>query len=543
MTKQELIQWGRENRIQESFDERYRLRQLETDYYNNDQLLSYDTALEAWNLKASNLRDNIDIVRYYGKLGPFETELVDPVEGRDLYHRRNPASIPLTKKIINELACVYREPPNRIFKFDGKSDGDNGKYQRFIEYLLKQSDVYDLNSLFLKLDRFSLLHGVAGVLIEYVQDIGKPKAKFEDFYYTKGRLNYSPLLAHNLAIKTDIYGNLEAINYCYSLEETNAGSTKLNDYSRVISADYDILIENDEVLTEFDNPLGFIPVVFLRDDVHPSPGEFWGYGLGEMLVKYNYQLNQDLALLQLLISKQSNQQIYFENIKPSSRTEISNYPGAKNYLMPQDTEREAKIHVVNPGSDTAAIRNTLETLLQLIAKVNNMPPEILQTNSSKALTEARAELKDHFIARQTPCRVFEQKFWKMNIEVLKEYATREFDSVTLDEVVVDYMTWPATNLTDIKEMVRFMYGEAAGTAFGPLLTPKQAIKLLLNVSDDEAERRIQEIFEGVKNVGCNIGQEPGDGKSDQLTSTVESEDRSVDGDSQEPASGDEGLSE
>jgi len=487
-TVKDWIEWGKSHRL---VDDTNTLQSfLEYQYYVGDQVQSYDEAREEYN-NLKNQTPNYDSDYTFNKIGPFYSEVEDEVWGKIRYCERKPSFFPLTKRIIDTLACVYDKSPKRNFIFSKKSDNKEvnlTETNTLTELLFKliPYGVDDVDALFSKIEKFSLLHGVAGILIEYVKKDGIKQ--YKDIAYHDGYMRLSPLLAHQIYIAQDIVTKeVVAVNIVNRDKDINDQEIT---YSRVLTADYDILYiyaygGKEEIDVQI-NPLGVIPVVFMNDEMYPD--SFWGQGIGNTLVKINRALNDYLAQEQSLIRDQTQQRLFAFNIKNIPRGAANTGAIVKVEDNSPDKDK-ARIQAITPTADLSAVRQAIDSLFKRAAYSFRLPVEILQTNSSKAIAEARGELKPNYLHSQKRCRVFEDKFWKIYFKVASNYATNYLSEFDLDEVVVDYAGWPVQNLTEMVQLANFLSVSSGLNPTGiPYMTPVDIIKMLSDVSDTEAEK-------------------------------------------------------
>ncbi len=486
-TVKDWIEWGKNNRLVTNTETVQRL--LEYQYYIGDQVQSYEEAREEYlNLRDKTVGYNSDTT--FNKIGPFYSEVDDDVWGKIRYCERKPSFFPLTKRIIDTLACVYDKSPKRNFIFTKKSGNeevDLTETNILTELLFKliPYGVDDVDALFSKIEKFSLLNGVAGILIEYVKKDGIKQ--YKDIVYHDGYMRLSPLLAHQIYVAQDIVTKeIIAVNIVNTDKDLDNQEIT---YSRVLTADYDILYVYTNGKEDVDvqiNPLGVIPVVFMNDEMYPD--NFWGQGIGNTLVKINRALNDYLAQEQSLIRDQTQQRLFAFNIKNIPRGAANTGAIVKVEDNSPDKDK-ARIQAITPTADLSAVRQAIDSLFKRAAYSFRLPVEILQTNSSKAIAEARGELKPNYLHSQKRCRIFEDKFWKIYYKVASNYATNYLSEFNLDAVVVDYAGWPVQNLTEMVQLANFLSVSSGLNPSGiPYMTPIDIIKMLSDVSDTEAEK-------------------------------------------------------
>lgn len=504
ISNDDWVKWGTENRLvgndyflSGATSQRIRDQQLQHEYYIGDQVMSYSDARLIYSEMRARGVDDISPYLPFPKIGPYFSELKDDVCGRIRFEDRMPAFFPLTKRIIDILGCTYATAPKRHFIFkknENKLSSDI--YTEFISLFLPHGFV-GIDSLMTKIECYSLLHGVAGLLIDFKKD-GISKI-VNNIGYSNGYCVFTPLLAHNLFISLDEFGELQAINYVYGSQDYGVSETI--DYSRVITKESDILIshKHSKNTTEKDvkidvNPLGFIPALFMNDDLYPSTESFWGHGLGSALVYINRALNDFLAQEQSLIRDQTQQRLFFINFKEVPEHSLGT--GAITMLDDRSPDKDqGRVEKISPSADIAAVRQSIEAIFKRAAYSFGLPTEILQTNSSKAIAEARGELKPHYLKSQKKCAIFEKKLWNMIFKVISYYATQHFtrNQISLDDVVVDFEPWPTQNLGEMISLAQFMLVDSSQNPSGrPLGTPSEVRRMLFSVSETEAEQKEQE---------------------------------------------------
>lgn len=481
---QDWINWGKNHRFVSDDDTQQSL--LEYQYYIGDQIQTYEEAREEYlNLQTNTQLNSVFI---FNKIGPFYSEVDDEIWGKIRYCERKPSFFPLTKRVVDTLACVYDKTPKRNFIFSKNNEEVNLTLTNTLTELLFKLTPYgidDIDALFSKIEKFSLLNGVAGVLIEYVKKDGIKK--YKDISYNNGYMRLSPLLAHQIYVAQDIITKeVIAVNIVNSDSDLDNGEIT---YSRVLTTEYDILYTYNNGKEEIDvqvNPLGFIPIVFMSDEMYPD--NFWGQGIGNTLVKINRALNDYLAQEQSLIRDQTQQRLFAFNIKNIPRGAANT--GAIVKVEDSSPEKDkARIQAITPTADLSAVRQSIDSLFKRAAYSFRLPVEILQTNSSKAIAEARGELKPNYLHSQKRCRVFEDKFWKIYYKVASTYATNYLSEFELDAVVIDYAGWPVQNLTEMVQLANFLSVSSGLNPSGiPYMTPVDIIKMLSDVSETEAEK-------------------------------------------------------
>ena len=493
--------------------------QLMTDYYNGYQITDWQTAYNAYLTgnpsSANNYYNGIskDSPEYYniyevhGKIGPLELE--DGVMGKKIFYNRWPQGYPLTKKVVDTLANAYEVAPSRSFQFTIDNDLKN----RLLEETL---DDIDLNNLLLKIDRYSILHGVAGILIEYIQDRDENDENqddiFESITIAKGKLRLTPVLAHNLAVEKD--ENNEVVAVIITYETYNNDTHERDVVSRGITATQDILTKKDKngdpVTVTKDNELGIIPIVWLHYD--PYPEDFWTPGIGETLCSENRSINQDLAHLDLLMRYQTQNIRIIKDLDFDENKPLQGHPGAVNHASSRMQDMAGDVITLSPTTSLDQVRTVIENKLKFYIDAYSLPVDTFKasvSNSSVAQLEQREPLRKARLQRLEIIQHFERRFWKLIIKVLGTYQTDKFLNDN-PKVSVKFPVWPKGGMQELLNLYRMGLIESTSVNGVAMFSPEKLYRDVAGMSDEDIQamqKDTEKFNQEVKNARAESGQQ------------------------------------
>lgn len=490
MDTKELVEYFKKGAFAEAFDKRQQEFDVWTDYYQDNQINSYEKAQEIYTLYKEDTRrgtysmDIGNLFEYFGKCGPYEVELADNTHyGEWRYLNRWLLGVPFTKKIIDTKGSSYNDNPEREFIF--KTDGVN-KNQVLKKYLKNTL----IDSLLSKVDKFSILHGVAGVLVEFVQE--SPEIIITDIQGEKpGRLRFTPVLAHQIAVKLNNLGELEAVGIYYAVEDTIAGKT-VNRF-RILTKSKDITCQDGKVVQEVINELGVIPIAWLHNEAFPE--DFFGIGVGRALTAANRQVNSYFAHANETILKQTQKITWLIDFL-TDKTKYSLAPGTTNQMRSNDPESGGRIIETGAGAAIDQIWSGAMNLIRFMAVMFDIPPQILLdegvTPSSKAIIQQSESMHKYFKERQSILSLFEIDFWTLVIKVLGTYGAGIFADGEVPEINIKFPQWMSAETDTIINAGNFEYATAAKTIGIPLSTPIHYLMDRYGLSQDKAKARWEE---------------------------------------------------
>lgn len=465
---------------------------LMMDYYNGEQVANWDDAVEVYRHRKEGYSietaDDLTI-RTYGKIGPTKAELDNTYNGMHLYMARWPETYPVTKKIIDTLGCVYDNSPKRTLIFKNENERKNA----IIDELLKEMP---LDSLLMKIDRMSLLQGVAGVLIEYIQDVD-PEGNLvinENNTYTQGSLRLTPLYAHNIDVKTDDNKHIIAVKIEYM--NLDGIDNKEHRFVRTITNHKDILQKNNEQPVEKTNPLGIIPIVWLHKDLYPE--HFWSPGYGDIIVGVNRAVNEEMNHERNLIRYQTQTTHIISGINRTKQPTLSVNPEQINIVEDDGSGTGIQLLNLSPNGSASIITNSVRERLQYLCIMLDLPYDIFTlsistSDSSLAQMGAGESMRKAYERRQRVIKPFERRLFSMIVKVLSVYATKLFENDEPD-VLVEFPRWDQPGMTQIIEQLRFALVEVPRVIGTPLMTPAEAIAKLKNLPKEEAEQNTEVVL-------------------------------------------------
>lgn len=490
MNTKELVEYFDKGAFAEAFDKRHQEFDVWTDYYQDNQINSYAKAQEIYTLYKEQTRagvysmDILNIPEYFAKVGPLEVELLDNTHyGEWRYLNRWLLGVPFTKKIIDTKGSSYNESPEREFIFQKDNDNKNKVLKKYLKNVL-------VDSLLSKVDKYSILHGISGVLVEFIQE--SPEIIITEIQGEKrGKLRLTPVLAHQIAVKLNNLGELEAVAIYYAVEDTITGKTE-NRY-RIFTNNYDIVCSGNKVISETINELGTIPIAWLHNEAFPE--DFYGVGVGRALIAANRQINSYFAHAAETILKQTQKITWLIDFL-TDKTKYSTAPGTINNMRSTDPESGGRIMETGAGAGIDQIWSGAINLVRFMATMFDIPPQILLdegvTPSSKAIIQQSESMQKYFKERQSVLALFEIDFWTLVIKVLGTYGAGIFADEEIPEVNIKFPQWISAETDTMINACNFEYATAAKTIGIPLSTPIHYLMDRFGLSQEKAKARWEE---------------------------------------------------
>lgn len=493
MDTKELVEYFKQGLFAEAYDKRQQEFDVWTEYYQDNQINSYEKAQETYSLYKEETRRGLysmDIgnpFEAFGKLGPYEVELADNTHyGEWRYLNRWPLGVPFTRKIIDTKGSSYNDSPERELKFKVNNEKKNEVLKKYLKNIL-------VDSLLSKIDKYSILHGVAGVLVEFIQE--SSQIIINEMQGEKpGYLRLTPVLAHQIATKLNNRGELEAVSIYYSVSDSITGKT-VNRF-RILTKTQDIVCQDGKVILETINELGLIPIAWLHNEAFPE--DFYGVGVGRALIAANRQVNSYFAHATETILKQTQKITWLIDFL-TDKTKFTDRPGTINQMRSQDPESGGRIIETGAGASIDQIWAGAMNLIRFMAVMFDIPPQILLdegvTPSSKAIIQQSESMHKYFKERQSILALFEIDFWTLIIRVLGTYGAGIFADEEVPEINVKFPQWISAETDTIINKCNFEYATAAKIIGIPLSTPIHYLMDGYGLSYDKAEQRWKETIE------------------------------------------------
>lgn len=442
--------------------------------------------------------------------------IVDKLEGefsrRTVAEMRKILSINLCPRIINQLASIYNNAPDR--EFTGATEQQQEQIDALYEYGKVDIKMLQANR-YLKLNDQVILQVVprGGVIqlrvllphhVDVIPDALDPE---KPYAYIVSVFDKYEFVSNETATDSLAGGGTNSTHRPY-MDGSNQSIADSEDYKaeleryEVWTADYNFIMDGKgNILSEeVENPIGQLPFIDISCE---KDFEFWvraGNGIVDFSIDFGAQLSDIANIIRLQGYAQA---IVYSDKQPENMTIGPNHVLFMQ-MDPNRAEFKPSFEFVNPGSDLKSGLDFLEMTLRLFLTSKGIDPKTisgkLDAQSFSSGIERLLSMVDKFEASKTDVELL--RWAEMQVfDLMKAWSNLYQGTDVLDEdlriasipeemeMTVNYVKPEAVQTkTEIEDSTIKLIDSG-------LITKKRAIMDLYGFDEDQAEEFLKEIDE------------------------------------------------